>query len=89
LVENLSVNSLKGDLSNATTFNPPLFPLDNTFKMTFVPHTEFKGSPAYVTPNLFYSTSFKNFPSFSLQVPSILSILLIVIRVYTLQSWNF
>jgi hypothetical protein len=32
LVENLSVNSLKGDLSNATTFNPPLFPLDNTFK---------------------------------------------------------
>jgi hypothetical protein len=33
LVENLSVNSLKGDLSNATTFNPPLFPLDNTFKL--------------------------------------------------------
>jgi hypothetical protein len=33
LVENLSVNSLKGDLSNATTFNPPLFPLDNTFNV--------------------------------------------------------
>jgi hypothetical protein len=32
LVENLSVNSLKGDLSNATTFNPPLFSLVNTFK---------------------------------------------------------
>jgi hypothetical protein len=32
MVENLSVNSLKGDLSNATTFNPLLFPLENTFK---------------------------------------------------------
>jgi hypothetical protein len=42
----------------------------------FVPHTEFKGSPAYDTPNVFYSTSFKKYPSFSLQVPSILSILL-------------
>ena len=31
LVENLSVNSLKGDLSNATTCNPPLFSLVNTF----------------------------------------------------------
>jgi hypothetical protein len=32
LFENLSVNSLKGDLSNATTFNPPLFSLVKTFK---------------------------------------------------------
>ncbi len=32
LFENLSVNSLKGDLSNATTFNPPLFSMVNTFK---------------------------------------------------------
>jgi hypothetical protein len=32
LSENLSVNSLKGDLSNAPTFNPPLFSLVNTFK---------------------------------------------------------
>jgi hypothetical protein len=32
LYENLSVNSLKGDLMNATTFNPPLFSLVNTFK---------------------------------------------------------
>ncbi len=32
LVENLSVNSLKGDISNATTFNQPLFSLVNTFK---------------------------------------------------------
>ncbi len=33
LVENLSVNSLKGDLLNVTTFNPPLFSLVNTFKL--------------------------------------------------------
>ncbi len=32
LVENLSENSLKGDLSNANTFNPPLVSLVNTFK---------------------------------------------------------
>jgi hypothetical protein len=30
--ENLSVNSLKGDLSNATTFNPSLFSLVDTFE---------------------------------------------------------
>ncbi len=36
LFENLSVNSLKGDLSNATTFKLPLFSLDNTFKLLFV-----------------------------------------------------
>ena len=34
LFEKLSVKSLKGDLSNATTFNPPLFSLVNTFKWT-------------------------------------------------------
>ncbi len=33
--ENLSVNILKGDLSNATTFNPPLFSLVNTFKQLY------------------------------------------------------
>jgi hypothetical protein len=33
LFENLSVNNLKGDLSNATTFKPPLFSLVNTFKV--------------------------------------------------------
>ncbi len=32
LFENFSVNSLKEGLSNATTFNPPLFSLVNTFK---------------------------------------------------------
>jgi hypothetical protein len=31
-LENLSMSSLQGDLSNATTFNPPLFLLVNTFK---------------------------------------------------------
>jgi hypothetical protein len=36
LYENLSVNSFKGDLSNATTFNPPLFSLVNTFKSLFL-----------------------------------------------------
>ncbi len=35
LFENLSEISLKGDLSNATTFNPPLFSLVNTFKAIF------------------------------------------------------
>jgi hypothetical protein len=33
LFENLSVNSLKGDLSNATTFKLPLFSLDKTFNL--------------------------------------------------------
>jgi hypothetical protein len=33
LFENLSVNSLKGDLSNAITFKPPLFSVVNTFKL--------------------------------------------------------
>jgi hypothetical protein len=31
--ENFSENSLKGDLSNDTTDNPPLFSLVNTFKV--------------------------------------------------------
>ena len=33
LFENHSENSLKEDLSNITTFNPPLFSLVNTFKL--------------------------------------------------------
>jgi hypothetical protein len=36
LVENLSVNSLKGDLSNAITFNLPLFSLVNTFTVVYI-----------------------------------------------------
>jgi hypothetical protein len=31
-LENLSENTLKGDLSNVTSFNPPLFSLVDTFK---------------------------------------------------------
>ncbi len=36
LAENLSENNLKGDLSNAATFNPPLFSLVNTFKAKII-----------------------------------------------------
>jgi hypothetical protein len=36
LFENFSVNSLKGDLSNPITFNPPLFSLVNTFKLLYL-----------------------------------------------------
>ncbi len=32
-LENLSENTLIGDLSNVTTFNPPLFSLVDTFKL--------------------------------------------------------
>jgi hypothetical protein len=35
LFENFCENSLKQDLSNDTTFNPPLFSLDNTFNRHF------------------------------------------------------
>ncbi len=35
LFENLSVNSLKGDLSNDATFKPPLFSLISTFNTWF------------------------------------------------------
>ncbi len=34
--ENLSENTLKGDLSNATTFNPPLVSLVDTFKRAYI-----------------------------------------------------
>ncbi len=36
LFKNLSANGLELDLSNDTTFNPPLFSLVNTFKVTFL-----------------------------------------------------
>ncbi len=36
LFENLNVNSLKGYLSNTTTFKPPLFSLVNAFKWSYV-----------------------------------------------------
>jgi hypothetical protein len=35
LLENLSMNSLMGDLSNALTFNPPLFSLVKGTKLTY------------------------------------------------------
>jgi hypothetical protein len=41
LFENFSVNSLRGDLSNSTTFNPPLFSLVNTFKKLTYGETTF------------------------------------------------
>ncbi len=34
--ENFRKNSLKGDLSNDITLNPPLFSLVNTFKHSFL-----------------------------------------------------
>jgi hypothetical protein len=42
----------------------------------FVPHTEFKGRPEDAKWNVHNHTSFRNYAPFSLQVPSILSILL-------------
>jgi hypothetical protein len=36
LLENLSMNSLKGVLSNDNKFNPPLFSLVNTFKSELI-----------------------------------------------------
>jgi hypothetical protein len=36
LFENFSENNLKGDLSNDTTDNPPLFSLVNTFNLGFL-----------------------------------------------------
>ncbi len=37
LYENRSENSSKGDTSNDTAVNPPLFSLVNTFKEVFIP----------------------------------------------------
>jgi hypothetical protein len=53
----------------------PFTPLH--FLPYFVPHTEFKGRPEYATWNVLYHTSFRNYAAISLQVPSILSILLV------------
>jgi hypothetical protein len=62
LFENLSVNSLKGDLSNATTVNPPLFSLVNTFK-TVTGHATVETFSLQETDQLF-KTKF-----FSLHLP--------------------
>ena len=58
LLENLSVNSLKRDLSNALTFNPPLFSLVNTFKKLMVPGTYLKaGTILDLDPKNFYAVN--------------------------------
>ncbi len=41
--ENLRENSLKGDLSNDITLNPPIFSLVNTFKEQFEEQARRKG----------------------------------------------
>ncbi len=46
------------------------------FLPEFAPHTEFKGRPEDAKWNVLNHTSFRNYAPFSLQVPSILSILL-------------
>ena len=52
----------------------PFTPLH--FLPEFVPHTEFKERPEDAKWNVLNHTSFRNYAPFSLQVPSILSILL-------------
>ncbi len=52
----------------------PFTPLH--FLPEFVPRTEFKGRPEDAKWNVLNHTSFRNYAPFSLQVPSILSILL-------------
>ncbi len=85
------VSFLKGDLQFSKLFKNTICIGVCTFKCTekhfipftplnflpeFVPHTEFKGSPEYVSWNVLCYTYLRNYASFSLQVPSILSILL-------------
>jgi hypothetical protein len=54
-----------------------LFPEKEYIKGIFVAvHTEFKGSPEYAPWHVLYHTSLRNYASFSLQVPSNLSLLL-------------
>ncbi len=52
----------------------PFTPLH--FLPEFVPHTEYKGRPEDAKWNVLNHTPFRNYAPFSLQVPSILSILL-------------
>jgi hypothetical protein len=47
------------------------------FLPEFVPHTEFKGRPEDTKWNVLYHTALTNYAAISLQVPSILSILLV------------
>ncbi len=66
----IGVCALKCTVKRFILFTPLLF------LPYFVLNTEFKGSPEYVPLNVLYHTSLRNYVSFSLQVPSILSILL-------------
>jgi hypothetical protein len=50
-------------------YPPPFSPL-------VVPHTEFKGRPEDATWNVLHHTSLRSYAAISLQVPSIISILL-------------
>ncbi len=68
----------------------PFTPLQ--FLPEFVPHTEFKGRPEDAKWNVLNHTSFRNYAPFSLQVPSILSILVgytstASLVTPTLESW--
>ncbi len=60
LLENLSVNSLKGDLSNAITFIPPLFSLVNTFKYIWGNHSRMTLHPIL---SKYFPTCKGKFPS--------------------------
>jgi hypothetical protein len=59
------------------TFHP-FSPLH--FLPEFFPHTEFKGRPEDTKWNVLYHTALRNYAAISLQVPSILSILLALIH---------
>jgi hypothetical protein len=62
--ENFRENSLKGDLSNDITLNPPLFSLVNTFKRAFFKVKKFFGLPSslnYKTKQ--FMSLFAGFPS--------------------------
>ncbi len=72
LFENFSDNSLKGDLSNNTTFNPPLFSLVNTFKSFWIYFYFLWVMQAFLLFTLLISESF-NF-TFRLYAESILTV---------------
>ncbi len=57
------------------------------FLPEFVPHTEFKGRPEDAKWNVLNHTSFINYAPFSLQVPSILSILLALGKYRNSETW--
>ncbi len=64
----------------------PFSPLH--FQPEFVPHTEFKGRPEDTKWNVLYHTALRNYAAISLQVPSILSILLGTHRLAMATFWR-